>query len=204
MSKSYLKLSMFKFLSLDFFLLFFQKRDQTLVCIILCIMKVKTQPYGNSLIQFSNTIGQIKDSWNKLKLRLVKHWIQLPSSTFQVPWLQNHLYPQSSSFLSQQCKRTRTPALFFAQVVLDIVAKGTKLLTMSWCGSQGLDNTFCPDAYPFCSCKGQQQHQTLYLCCSTHLSTQGIKRRSSVHADVLHINTRFQGQILLIKPLITT
>lgn len=156
MIKSYLKLSMFKFLSLDFFLLFFQKRDQTLVCIILCIMKVKTQPYCNSLIQFSNTIGQIKDSWNKLKLRLVNHWIQLPSSTFQVPWLQNHLYPQSSSLLSQQCKRTRTPALFFAQVVLDIVAKRTKLLTMSWCGSQGLDNTFCPDAYPFCSCKGQQ------------------------------------------------
>lgn len=34
---------------------------------------------------FSNSLGQIKDSWNRLKLRLVDHWIQTPSSTLPLP-----------------------------------------------------------------------------------------------------------------------
>lgn len=55
---------------------------------------------------FSNSMGQIKDSWKRLKLRLAVHWIQSPSSTFQAPHLQNHLYSLWSLLPSQQCKRT--------------------------------------------------------------------------------------------------
>lgn len=99
---------------------------------------------------------------------------------------------QHPHFFLNNVREQGLPSCFTPVLVRGLVAQEDRAeLTVSGCGSPGLDNTL-PDPCLCCSRAGQNQHQT-----PTHFSLQRRKGRSSAHAPGLCTNPRLSGSVFM-------